>query len=375
MLTSDEALSCIEEFPACVHFQPLPDIEKIRIGNDPASLAIIVQFIWKAKTILRTKRAIAISVRNCGKDVANAALLVGCYLILCRQFTVDEVIEGISPISSELLAFDEVTLAACLTSFYHATKIHWLRSIESSFPDDEKNPSSEINPPAFDFHEYLHYHEPANGNFHLIIPRRLLVFHEPQCTFPGRAWEDIDGRRHFSAEYYADLFHELNVRLILRVVRANDKTELYSPTIFTKYGIAVEDLMLDGTRPSVLQSLDRFLAILRQTPGAVAVHGGTEGLGDAEALIAACLSCCCGFTPPAAVAWLQMAHQTTGAGRRRAPPLPSGRAPRPAMAEADSRLAIERAGWEDEAPSRALGPRGGDAALPERPKQACFRCP
>jgi hypothetical protein len=361
MLTSSEKIHKQEEFPQCVHFQPLPDLEIVRLGNDPASLAMIIEFISKAKKVLKTKRAVAISVTQCGKDLANAALLAGCYLILCHEFTIDAVIDGLSPISSELLTYDEVTVHACLSAFFHAKELGWFKHSPSL--QDVASTYAESNDCTYDFLEYLHYNDPANGNFHFVIPRRLLIFHEPQLPCPGPEWKDVEGRRNFSAEYYADLFGDFDVRLVLRVVNSGNQAQIYPPTAFTDRGIAVDELALDGGRPSALQSLDRFLSILRHIPGAVAVHGGRAGLGDADALIAACLISCHGFTPLAAVAWLQMAHPSAAARRRPTP--------RPAPAKTDAMPLAKPAGWPGVLPAN-LGLPGvaGPTGPSKRPAHA-----
>ena len=38
---------------------------------------------------------------------------------------------------------------------------------------------------------------------------------------PGESWRDIDGKRHFGATYYAELFSYLGIRTIIRLEVAN----------------------------------------------------------------------------------------------------------------------------------------------------------
>jgi hypothetical protein len=171
--------------------------------------------------------------------------------------------------------------------------------------------------------EYVHYDDPANGNFHFVVPDRLLLFHEPEPTPDGLPWYDEGRVRHFSAAYYADLFAHFGVSVVLRVgPRAPAAERAAAAAIFAARGMDAEDVPIDEDSPDLLRSIDRFLSLTRRAPGPVAVHGGPAGLGRAAALVAACLVGQHGFPPPAALAWLRIARPPAG-DRHPAPDRPA----------------------------------------------------
>ncbi len=68
-----------------------------------------------------------------------------------------------------------------------------------------------------------------------------------------------------------------------------------------------------------MKDVDRFLELARLSPGAVAVHGGSEGLGSVAILLAALLVRQHSFDAAAAVAWLRIVHPEAHAA-----PAPAG---------------------------------------------------
>jgi hypothetical protein len=146
---------------------------------------------------------------------------------------------------------------------------------------------------------------------HVVVPGKILMFDAP-CPHlpPGRSWQDVDGERRFSADFYAELLHDLGVTLVVRADAAE-----YDAGPFARRGIAVEPLD-DANRPNVcssenpptLQALDRFIALLNGTRGSLAIH--CRGRGDfATTLLAAYLLRHRVFADPAvAVAWLAIAR-------------------------------------------------------------------
>ena len=83
---------------------------------------------------------------------------------------------------------------------------------------------------------------------------------------------------------------------------------VYDTAAFTERGIEVEDLPLDDDAVPTFAEVDRFLAVVRFAPGAVAVHGGADGLGAAGTLIAAHLISGHGFMAADAIAWVRLIH-------------------------------------------------------------------
>jgi hypothetical protein len=83
---------------------------------------------------------------------------------------------------------------------------------------------------------------------------------------------------------------------------------VYDTAAFAERGIEVEDLPLDDDAVPTFAEVDRFLAVVRYAPGAVAVHGGRGGLGAAGTLIAAHLISGHGFLAAGAIAWVRLIH-------------------------------------------------------------------
>ncbi len=276
---------------------------------------------------------IAICAGNELHAMTNAALLVGSFLIMRLDIDVRDVVDAFRSISQLLVAYDDFSLEDCWRSIHHTKTLGWLdfelASSQAALPTTDK--SRALSSPAIDMLEYLHYDDPANGGFHLVIPDRLLLFPEPHPTPDGSTWHDEGGARHFSPTFYADLFPEFGVALVLRVTSRRAPPPPHAPFAapFAARGIAAEDLPLDADGPHLLRSIDRFLSLARRCPGAVAVHGGRAGLGPAP-LVAACLITQHDFPAAAALAWLQIAHPPAGRRRRAECPPADGPAPAPA---------------------------------------------
>jgi hypothetical protein len=52
---------------------------------------------------------------------------------------------------------------------------------------------------------------PLNGAVYTVVPGRFILFRAPVETSPGRLWVDESGERRFSADFYAELLHDLGV--------------------------------------------------------------------------------------------------------------------------------------------------------------------
>jgi hypothetical protein len=149
---------------------------------------------------------------------------------------------------------------------------------------------------------------PINGRLHIIAPGRFIVFHAPSLDVPeGRDWFDLDGVRHFSTDFYAELLGDLGVSLVLRL---DDGEGDDLP--FHSRGIAVEraPAFAGPTGRVSFQTLDRLLALAAHA-GTVAVQSpsaGGPGAGGECALLAMGLFRLGAFpSPEPAFAWLQLA--------------------------------------------------------------------
>ena len=128
-----------------------------------------------------------------------------------------------------------------------------------------------------------------NGQVHLIIPGRLLIFGAPREGLIGNV-QDTNGRRHFSPTFYASLLRHLGVSTVLQLDNAD-----YDPAAFAREGILhlrhprADSTCVTGGVDSELELVDSFLALCDRTRaggGVLALHA--EGrLGYAATLIAA----------------------------------------------------------------------------------------
>ena len=125
------------------------------------------------------------------------------------------------------------------------------------------------------------------GSIFTVIPSKVLLFETPFARVPvDRCSTDIDGRRRFSAEFYAGILRGLGVVLVLPLDDAD-----YDPAAFLARGIRVctrADVLLGpetagaaaaaadaaGAGAAALHaaSLQRFSALAQAAGGAVAVH-------------------------------------------------------------------------------------------------------
>jgi hypothetical protein len=280
------------------------------------------------------------------KTITACSLLVGGYLILQEGATLEHVITLFEPIASQFEAFRDpqqtmsvgegLTAADGWRALHRAKANGWL-----NFQDDEIDVDS-----CIDMQEYQHYDNPLNGYLHVIIPSRLIAFSNPSNLSELSAggsdapWLDVDGRRFFGAEFYADILGgDFGVEVVVgcdqsesdagdgwmvedgsddegaEEGQASEGSSGYDESAFAGRGMAVERLGVsrcDGGLPSgaLLRDVDRFLTLARLAPGAIAIHGDDgPGLGSGgELLVSSLLIKRHGFDARSALAWARMAH-------------------------------------------------------------------
>ena len=153
-----------------------------------------------------------------------------------------------------------------------------------------------------DMEECIHYSDPLNANLNIVIPGKLL-YTPPPVDLPNEwQWMDDGAARLFSPAFYADLLGEFNVVLVICLEQCG-----YDRAPFIERGIAIEELHLCYDSPDILRAADRFLSLLRAAPGAVAIHGGEQGLHYAGTLVSTHMISRLGFGAADAAAWMRMA--------------------------------------------------------------------
>ena len=248
--------------------------------------------------------------------VTRCTLMLGGFLILYHDVEMMNLEDIFAPILTTLMPLhgssdseDFITVMDCWRALRRASTLKWFE-----FSNGNADYEHFIDMP-----EYLHYDSPANGSMHVVVPGRLLVFPCPADLPNDSLWADSADGRHFSAAYFADIFGDFDVHMVVRC-GGNE----YATTAFEKCDMGIENLLLDfgsgddsdAAKPNtqgagMLRAVDRFLTLMRLSPGAVAVHGGgpdgSLGAGG-RLLVEAYLIRRYGFSGAEAVAWVLMVH-------------------------------------------------------------------
>ena len=225
-------------------------------------------------------------------------LLVGSYLELNRDEEAVEVMSSLEKIAPDLYDQCPETIKHALFAMDKARKLRWLG------PEDTQA--------EFDIEMSIHYGQPCNGSIHTLVPGKLVLFPTPEHLPDSQSWIDICEpgsavERRFSAAYLADVLTDFDVSVVVCLGECSGG----AAAAFEERGLDVHDLKLDPRRPSMLQAMDRLLALARAAPGAVAVfcggEAGAEWPAHVGALGAAYLMRDLGFEAGAADAWVRMA--------------------------------------------------------------------
>ena len=182
----------------------------------------------------------------------------------------------------------------------HTPKSHHYRVVRPPQSDDE---------PVLDVQELAHYSRVENGSVHLSVPGEMLFCPTPDDLPADKQWADYsreDGRtaRRFSGEFYASLFENLQVSVVVCLGTGSATTN----AALEEHGIESVDLGLAADGSSLLRGLDALLSLARAAPGVVAVHSGEgfEWPGYTGTLEAAFMMRRLGFEEGSARAWLGM---------------------------------------------------------------------
>jgi hypothetical protein len=217
----------------------------------------------------------------------TAACLLSAFIVLVESCSLDERLDVFFEVSSSLqkdnvdmqlskFLDDAESLLKCL---HHAKENGWIEYEELN---------NELISDQLD--EFLHYSSPANGSLYQIIPRKLIIFTDPTDLPDGCLWMDTseDGRtvRQFSNQYYAELFHDMAVPLVVRLNEGHPSTG----DTFAALGIYCESGLLPQRNPcAMLRVYDRLLMLVRASSGPVALQVGAESADLARTLAMAYL--------------------------------------------------------------------------------------
>lgn len=147
----------------------------------------------------------------------------------------------------------------------------------------------------FDHAEYLFYETVMSGDLNWIVPGKLLAF-------AGPSDKPVNSKIYYKhpPQFYYHYFKDHGVSTI---VRLNEPE--YESSKFVELGFDHHDLIFPDGYPPTSTIAARFIKIVDEAKGAVAVHC-YAGIGRTGTLIAAYLMAKYDFTPQAAVAWTRI---------------------------------------------------------------------
>eukprot|EP00252_Welwitschia_mirabilis_P018779 TRINITY_DN4199_c0_g1_i12.p1 TRINITY_DN4199_c0_g1~~TRINITY_DN4199_c0_g1_i12.p1 ORF type:complete len:577 (+),score=41.26 TRINITY_DN4199_c0_g1_i12:322-2052(+) len=234
----------------------------------PLNLACTYRFCRKLYEMMKEAedrgRCVCFCCSTTPKKKANAAVLVGCYLVIFEDRDVDyacNVLEQCGP----YLPFRDpapgkstyhLSVNDCIRGIANAKKLGWI---------DFK---------SFNVEDYEYHNKVENGDINWIIPKKLVAFSGPGARRTLRG-----GYRTLGPEHYVDYFKKSGVSTVIRLSK-----RIYDKRSFTDHGFAFYDLYFpDGSCPpdSIIQI---FFESIEGSSGAVAVHC-KAGLGRTGVLI------------------------------------------------------------------------------------------
>ena len=204
----------------------------------PPGLGIIHGFcedLWHSQAYKQGK-TIVICAGTHPKDITDTALLVGSFMILSMDIEIQEVLDAFEVLSSQCMIYsDQLSVSDCWKALHHAsTQCGWLHLESRNFLGSRR----EIGSEALDMREYVHYDCPLNGGFHAVVPDKLFVFDCPADLPDGAPWADAGGERLFGAAYYAEVFGDFDVDVVVRCCDAATEGD-YDAYAFVLSGIEV----------------------------------------------------------------------------------------------------------------------------------------
>ena len=242
----------------------------------PMNLSSVLRFIQMVENELTEYPSLKIIYCSLSgkRNITNAAFLVGCFLILVEKQSPDEAWSrfrgqyNFEPYRDATFSSPDfgLSLLDCWRGLACGQALGWI----GATPEDG----------LYDLDEYEHYDSFLNGELHIVIPDKFVAFRGPKTLAGSAEYEDIGECRIFAAQYYVDIFKEIGVTTVIRLNEPE-----YDSSIFTSAGIEHHDLEFEDCTAPSNQIVSRFLRIVDQAPGMIAVHC-KAGLGRTGTLIA-----------------------------------------------------------------------------------------
>jgi hypothetical protein len=228
------------------------------------------------------------------RNMTNSSFLLGCYLILVEKQTPEQAWSQFQGHYSFELYRDAtfatpdfgLSLLDCWRGLACGQALGWV----GATPDEG----------LYDLDEYEHYDSFLNGELHIVVPDKFVAFRGPKTLEGDAEYEDIGECRVFSAHYYVDIFKEIGVTTVIRLNEPE-----YDSSIFTSAGIELHDLEFEDCTAPSNQIVSKFLRIVDQAPGMIAVHC-KAGLGRTGTLIALYAMLAHRFSARDVMGWLRI---------------------------------------------------------------------
>lgn len=216
---------------------------------------------------------------------ANAAFLMGCFMLINLRKTADDAWKLFAPYQSKFVAFRDATMGTCS---YKCTIVDCLRGLEIAMRLNWYSYAK------FDVQEYQFYEKVENGDLNWVVPGKFVAFSGPL--------NETDKYGSFTPDDYVPIFKNMGVNLVVRLNKPQ-----YDKTKFTKGGVKHLDLyFLDGSTPPD-DIVDKFLEAVEKEKGGIAIHC-KAGLGRTGSLIALYCMKHYGFPPAAFIGWIRIAR-------------------------------------------------------------------